>query len=135
MKESTIWNGHAIYGDCGELDKVIAGEGPITISKEDILGVLTHPGKHLIVIGEGPDTKSALNAAISSLSISLGKVTAMVIHISCNSLSTYQMNEVSEIMNSLVALLSADCELLWSIAEDSRINQSRKIILLVSAGE
>lgn len=44
MDNTTIWNGHTVYGDAKEIDAVIAADGFISIEKSDVLSLFSGDG-------------------------------------------------------------------------------------------
>ena len=44
MDNTTIWNGHTVYGDAKEIDAVIAADGLISIDVSDVASMFTDGG-------------------------------------------------------------------------------------------
>lgn len=129
MNTSALWNGYTVYGDSSELDKMVAAEGLITLSPNDIIRMLDCDCEHWIVSGYGTDCPSALNAAISTLPFPLEAITAMAIHIRYSCESPLLMKEIT----GLIEPFDPFCEVVWSFSEDSGMEHPRKIVILVSA--
>ena len=133
MKELTSWNGYTVYGDSSELDKIIATPNIIALDKNDIIGVLSRGGEHRIATGVGVDCESALNAALSALECPLEGITVMIVNIYCKDKSQLLMSEISSMLEPIKEGISADCDLLWGVAEDAEMECPRKITLLVTS--
>lgn len=133
MNESTSWNGYTVYGDSSEIDKMIATTNIISLDKNDIIGALSYDGEHRIVTGEGVDCRSALKAALTALGCPHERVTAMIVNIYCENRSQLLMSEINSMLEQIKECISADCDLLWGVAEDAEMECPRKITLLVTS--
>lgn len=69
MSNTTIWNGHTVYGDAKEIDAVIAADGLISIDESDVASMFTAGGVIYVYTSKGATLNEAIDIILNSIHI------------------------------------------------------------------
>ncbi len=129
MDNTTIWNGHTVYGDAKEIDAVISADGFISIEKTDVLSLFTGNGDVYVYTAKDSTLHEAIDKIRDSICIKEVGLTKLLIQIWAG--KGFKMSD----LNSITELLSnsnSEIELTWGVCIDDSCFEDVKATVLAS---
>ena len=129
MDNTTIWNGHTVYGDAKEIDVVIAADGFISIEKSDVLSLFSGDGAVYVYTAKGSTLHEAIDKIRNSICTKDVGLTKLLIQVWAG--KSFKMSDINPIAE-LLSNSNSDIELTWGVCIDDNCLEDVKATVLAS---
>lgn len=129
MSNTTIWNGHTVYGDAKEIDAVIVADGFISIEKPDVLSLFSGDGAVYVYTAKGSTLHEAIDKIRNSICTKDVGLTKLLIQVwAGKSFKMSDINPIAELLNNS----NSDIELTWGVCMEDNCSNEVKVTILAS---
>jgi len=129
MDNTTIWNGHTVYGDAKEIDAVIAADGFISIEKSDVLSLFSGDGAVYVYTAKGSTRHEAIDKIRNSICTKDVGLTKLLIQVwAGKSFKMSNLTPITELLNNS----NSDIELTWGVCMEDNCSNEVKVTILAS---
>lgn len=129
MDNTTIWNGHTIYGDAKEIDAVIAADGLISIEKPDVMSLFSDDGAVYVYTAKGSTLHEAIDKIRNSICTKDVGLTKLLIQVWAG--KSFKMSDINPIAE-LLSNSNSDIELTWGVCMEDNCSNEVKVTILTS---
>lgn len=129
MDNTTIWNGHTVYGDAKEIDAVIAADGFISIEKSDVLSLFSGDGAVYVYTAKGSTLHEAIDKIRNSICTKDVGLTKLLIQVWAG--KSFKMSDINPIAE-LLSNSNSDIELTWGVCMEDNCSNEVKVTILAS---
>lgn len=129
MDNTTIWNGHTVYGDAKEIDAVIAADGLISIEKPDVMSLFSDDGAVYVYTAKGSTLHEAIDKIRNSICTKDVGLTKLLIQVWAG--KSFKMSDINPIAE-LLSNSNSDIELTWGVCIDDNCSNEVKVTILAS---
>lgn len=129
MDNTTIWNGHTVYGDAKEIDAVIAADGLISIEKPDVMSLFSDDGAVYVYTAKGSTLHEAIDKIRNSICTKDVGLTELLIQVWAG--KSFKMSDINPIAE-LLSNSNSDIELTWGVCIDDNCLEDVKATVLAS---
>lgn len=129
--EISMWEGHPVNGDTGELDIILANPGIVALDKQDLIQVLEEEGESYIISGVGATLGDAFSVAIEALPCSKETVRDVVVSLQYGD-KDFSMSELAT-LNTYLESLGEDVNIIWGSTCNDNLSGSIKVVMVVNA--
>ncbi|MDE7461438.1 MAG: hypothetical protein K2M85_10235 [Paramuribaculum sp.] len=128
--EVTMWEGHPVNGDTGELDIIVANPGIVALDKQDLIQVLEEEGEAYIVSGVGAKLGDAFTAAVEAMPCPKEAVRDVVVSLQYGD-KDFSMSELTT-LNTYFESLGEDVNIIWGSTRNDNLSGTVKVVMLVN---
>lgn len=129
MDNTTIWNGHTVYGDAKEIDAVIAADGLISIEKPDVMSLFSDDGAVYVYTAKGSTLHEAIDKIRNSICTKDVGLTKLLIQVwAGKSFKMSNLTPITELLNNS----NSDIELTWGVCMEDNCSNEVKVTILAS---
>ena len=129
MNNTTIWNGHTVYGDAKEIDAVIAADGLISIEKPDVMSLFSDDGAVYVYTAKGSTPHEAIDKIRNSICTKDVGLTKLLIQVwAGKSFKMSNLTPITELLNNS----NSDIELTWGVCMEDNCSNEVKVTILAS---
>lgn len=129
MNNTTIWNGHTVYGDAKEIDAVIAADGLISIEKPDVMSLFSDDGAVYVYTAKGSTLHEAIDKIRNSICTKDVGLTKLLIQVwAGKSFKMSNLTTITELLNNS----NSDIELTWGVCMEDNCSNEVKVTILAS---
>lgn len=129
MNNTTIWNGHTVYGDAKEIDAVIAADGLISIEKPDVMSLFSDDGAVYVYTAKGSTLHEAIDKIRNSICTKDVGLTKLLIQVwAGKSFKMSNLTPITELLNNS----NSDIELTWGVCMEDNCSNEVKVTILAS---
>lgn len=129
MDNTTIWNGHTVYGDAKEIDAVIAADGLISIEKPDVMSLFSDDGAVYVYTVKGSTLHEAIDKIRNSICTKDVGLTKLLIQVwAGKSFKMSNLTPITELLNNS----NSDIELTWGVCMEDNCSNEVKVTILAS---
>lgn len=129
MDNTTIWNGHTVYGDAKEIDAVIASDGLISIEKPDVMSLFSDDGAVYVYTAKGSTLHEAIDKIRNSICTKDVGLTKLLIQVwAGKSFKMSNLTPITELLNNS----NSDIELTWGVCIEDNCSNEVKVTILAS---
>lgn len=129
MSNTTIWNGHTVYGDAKEIDAVIAADGLISIEKPDVMSLFSDDGAVYVYTAKGSTLHEAIDKIRNSICTKDVGLTKLLIQVwAGKSFKMSNLTPITELLNNS----NSDIELTWGVCMEDNCSNEVKVTILAS---
>ena len=129
MDNTTIWNGHTVYGDAKEIDAVIAADGLISIDESDVASMFTDGGVIYVYTSKGATLNEAIDIILNSIHIKQEDLSKLLIQVWAG--KSFKMSDLTPIIE-LLSNPNSDIELTWGVCMEDNCSNEVKVTILAS---
>lgn len=129
MDNTTIWNGHTVYGDAKEIDAVIAADGLISIEKPDVMSLFSDDGAVYVYTAKGSTLHEAIDKIRNSICTKDVGLTKLLIQVWAG--KSFKMSDITPIIE-LLSNPNSDIELTWGVCMEDNCSNEVKVTILAS---
>lgn len=129
MDNTTIWNGHTVYGDAKEIDAVIAADGLISIDESDVASMFTDGGVIYVYTSKGATLNEAIDIILNSIHIKQEDLSKLLIQVWAG--KGFKMSDINPIAE-LLSNSNSDIELTWGVCMEDNCSNEVKVTILAS---
>lgn len=129
MSNTTIWNGHTVYGDAKEIDAVIVADGFISIEKSDVLSLFSGDGAVYVYTAKGSTLHEAIDIILNSIHIKQEDLSKLLIQVWAG--KSFKMSDLTPIIE-LLSNPNSDIELTWGVCMEDNCSNEVKVTILAS---
>lgn len=127
MDNTTIWNGHTVYGDAKEIDAVIAADGLISIEKPDVMSLFSDDGAVYVYTAKGSTLHEAIDKIRNSICTKDVGLTKLLIQVwAGKSFKMSNLTPITELLNNS----NSDIELTWGVCMEDNCSNEVKVTIL-----
>lgn len=127
MSNTTIWNGHTVYGDAKEIDAVIAADGLISIEKPDVMSLFSDDGAVYVYTAKGSTLHEAIDKIRNSICTKDVGLTKLLIQVwAGKSFKMSNLTPITELLNNS----NSDIELTWGVCMEDNCSNEVKVTIL-----
>lgn len=127
MDNTTIWNGHTVYGDAKEIDAVIAADGLISIEKPDVMSLFSDDGAVYVYTAKGSTLHEAIDKIRNSICTKDVGLTKLLIQVwAGKSFKMSNLTPITELLNNS----NSDIELTWGVCMEDYCSNEVKVTIL-----
>lgn len=127
MDNTTIWNGHTVYGDAKEVDAVIAADGLISIEKPDVMSLFSDDGAVYVYTAKGSTLHEAIDKIRNSICTKDVGLTKLLIQVwAGKSFKMSNLTPITELLNNS----NSDIELTWGVCMEDNCSNEVKVTIL-----
>lgn len=129
MSNTTIWNGHTVYGDAKEIDAVIVADGFISIEKPDVMSLFSGDGAVYVYTAKGSTLHEAIDKIRNSICTKDVGLTKLLIQVwAGKSFKMSNLTPITELLNNS----NSDIELAWGVCMEDNCSNEVKVTILAS---
>ena len=128
--EVTMWEGHPVNGDTGELDIIVENPGIVALDKQDLIQVLEEEGEAYIVSGVGAKLGDAFTAAVEAMPCPKGAVRDVVVSLQYGD-KDFSISELTT-LNTYFKSLCEDVNIIWGSTRNDDLSGTVKVVMLVN---
>lgn len=129
MSNTTIWNGHTVYGDAKEIDAVIVADGFISIEKPDVMSLFSGDGAVYVYTAKGSTLHEAIDKIRNSICTKDVGLTKLLIQVwAGKSFKMSNLTPITELLNNS----NSDIELTWGVCMEDNCSNEVKVTILAS---
>lgn len=129
MDNTTIWNGHTVYGDAKEIDAVIAADGLISIDESDVASLFSDDGAVYVYTAKGSTLHEAIDKIRNSICTKDVGLTKLLIQVWAG--KSFKMSDITPIIE-LLSNPNSDIELTWGVCMEDNCSNEVKVTILAS---